>query len=417
MRKTAVISLACLFLAVYSYSADIQFTFDQKGDLETMIDAIRHSQFVPEVVPPIREKEGPRNWTVMVFINAKNDMESYGLQDVNEMETIGSGDDINVVAELGRMDGFSYEDGDWKGSRRYLVRKDDNPGRITSPVAMDIPKSDMGDWNYLVEFVKWAQTYYPARKYVLIISDRGSGWMRDLTHEKNKGISYDEETGHHITFSQLRLAFEKTGKIDIISLDAPLMQSIEVAYELKDAADYIVASEETEPVEGHTYEKLLGPFVSDPGMDAGELSKLMVDSYITPYQEIGRGAVHSSIRTAKLSSLPAKVNAFIEALITRNDITNARKAGARVQSFHHSSNKDMANLAQLVAKSTQVPDVKDKAESLVNFIEIALVYRNGASGSKYNNACGLAAYLSSSASYGGMWAEDSRWGELMDWMK
>ena len=285
---------------------------------------------------------------------------------------------------------------------------------------MQIPQSDMGEWNYMVEFVKWAQENYPAKKYALVVWNHASGWNKDLAAELGKGISYDDETGHHITTPQLRLVLEKTGKIDILSMDACLMQMIEVAYEIKDNTDYIVASEETEPGDGYTYDTFLGPLAGNPGMDAAELSKVMVDAYTNHYQSIGQGATQSSIKTASLSGFTALVNDFVDALIAANDVTNAKNARTKAQAFYYSSNKDISHFVKLVVDSTQAPAVKAKGQALLNSMKGGVIYHNRATGSKYANAFGLAGYLPSYyiASYDELlWAKDSKWDEMMKWIK
>jgi hypothetical protein len=47
----------------------------------------------------------PKKWTVMVFLNAANNLEPYGIEDMNEMEKIGSTRDVNVVVELAALQG------------------------------------------------------------------------------------------------------------------------------------------------------------------------------------------------------------------------------------------------------------------------------------------------------------------------
>src|SRR3989338_7673669 len=67
-------------------------------------------------------KAAPKEWTVMVFINGKNDLELAGLYNVNQMEKIGSTKDMNIVVEQGRMKGQAGGDtdldGGWAGSPR-----------------------------------------------------------------------------------------------------------------------------------------------------------------------------------------------------------------------------------------------------------------------------------------------------------
>jgi hypothetical protein len=417
MKK--IVSIAVLiFSAISAYSLDV--SFDNKGDIKAMINSGSELTFTTPQMEAA-SKESAKEWTIMVFVNAKNNLESYGLKDVNEMEMIGSNDKVNIVVELGRIDGYSTEDGNWTGCRRLFIQKDNDTNKINSPVIMKNDKCDMGSWEYLSDFAKWSMSKYPAKKYTLIVWNHGSGWSKNSSiFESNKGISYDDETNNHITTPQLKSALEKIGKIDILGMDACLMQMAEVAYEVKDYVNYVVASEETEPGDGYTYNTWLDPLIKKPAMSQAELSKAMVDSYGDHYQSINQGATQSAIDATKLSIFKDKVDAFITALINNNDLTNAKNAKTKAQSFYYSSNKDIYHFAQLVVNSTQVPEVKTAGNDLLDFMKNELIVHNRATGSKYANAFGIAAYLPSSytSSYDELqWAKDTKWDDLIKWLK
>lgn len=363
-----------------------------------------------------------KEWTVMVFVNAKNNLESYGLSDVNEMEMVGSTDKINIVVELGRITGYSSADGDWKGCRRYYVTKDDDKNRITSPVISENPKCDMGNWEYLADFANWARKNYPAKKYILIVWNHGSGWDKggNISEIIEKGISYDDETRNHITTPQLRMALEKIGKIDILAMDACLMQMVEVAYEVKELTDYVVASEETEPADGYTYNTWLKPLTENPEADAKTVSKYMVDSYTDHYQSINQGATQSAIDVSKLARFRDIVDGFIKNVIEINDNIAAKNARTNAQKFYYSNNKDMYHFVKLVYDYSQSESVKTAAGEVLKFMKEELIVHNRAYGSKYSNAYGLAVWVPTyySTSYDElMWAKDSGWDEFIKWIK
>ena len=96
----------------------------------------------------------------------------------NEMEMVGSSDQVNIVVQVARIAGYNSSDGDWETSRRYFITKDDNIDRISSPVLLDLGKVDMGDYRNVIAFGKWAKAAYPARKAMLIIWDHGTGWVK-----------------------------------------------------------------------------------------------------------------------------------------------------------------------------------------------------------------------------------------------
>ncbi|OGS11758.1 MAG: hypothetical protein A2285_00255 [Elusimicrobia bacterium RIFOXYA12_FULL_57_11] len=413
-------AVVCLVMVSGAFALEGSVSFDRKGSVARIVKQISAAAPEAGIIPLPGNPKAAKEWTVMVFVNAKNNLESYGLKDVNEMEMAGSDDNVNIVAELGRINGYSTSDGDWKGSRRYLVQKDNNPSVITSPVVMEIPASDMGSWQYMVDFTRWAMTNYPAKKYALVVWNHGSGWNKDRPMIGARGISYDDETGNHITTAQLRQALAAIGGVNILSMDACLMQMIEVAYEMKGLAEYIVASEETEPGDGYTYDTFLGPLAQNPAMGSAELSRVMVDAYTDHYQSINQGATQSSIKVAALEQFAALVDGFAAALMNAGDLTVAKNAKAKTQAFYYSNNKDMYHFAKLVSEATANAEVAGKAAELMAFIKGSLVHHNRTTGAKYADSYGVAAYMPSSytASYDALlWAQDSKWDDFTKWLK
>ncbi|MCK5582223.1 MAG: hypothetical protein KAI33_00455, partial [Elusimicrobiales bacterium] len=376
--KLSGILVSILFFTANVFALNGNITFDQNGNASEIISQIKAINPDAKIIPvpllnkkaevlPVAEK-AVKKWTVMVFVNAKNNLESYGLSDVNEMEMIGSSDEVNIVAELGRIKGFTSADGDWTGSRRYLIKKDSKKYAITSPILMEIPKSDMGSWEYLVGFAKWSMEKFPAENYMLVVWNHGSGWSKDIRFEATKGISYDDETKNHMSTPQLRLALEKIGKINIFSMDACLMQMAEVAYEVKDYTDYVVASEETEPADGYTYNTFLGPLVNNPGMSAAELTKATVDSYIEHYQSAGRSGTQSSINTSGFDKFVELLNDWKKTAMDANEKKAVLDAKNNAQKFYYSSNKDIYHFIQLAAEKAVNEGFIKKSNDLLKFM-------------------------------------------------
>ncbi|MBI4655178.1 MAG: hypothetical protein HY746_00370 [Elusimicrobia bacterium] len=422
MRKTILGLVVCaVFACGYSYASEVNVTFDQNGSLAKIMEQINEKTGnSSDVLAPVEQTKALKEWTVMVFVNAKNNLEKYGLKDVNEMEMIGSTDKINVVAELGRIKGYDSSDGDWTGSKRYLIQKDNNASKVTSPVLMEIAKSDMGDWKYLVGFTKWAMEKFPAKKYMLVVWNHGSGWNKDEKFEAAKGISYDDETGHHLTTPQLLMTLKETGKIDIFSMDACLMQMMEVAYEIKDYTDYVVASEETEPADGYTYNTFLGPLAAKPTMTAAELSKATVDSYTDHYQSISQGATQSSINAKSLANLTALLDNWTSEIMKAGELQVVKDARSKAQDFYYSSNKDLYHFVKLVTETSKNSVVVSKGKEIMSFMKGEVILHNRAYGSGYADAYGLAVYLPSyySAAYDELkWAQESKWDDFIKWVK
>jgi clostripain len=229
--------------------------------------------------PPI--KNDTAEWTVMIYLDADNNLESAGIDDINEMEMVGSSSDVNIVVQVdripysvlaanneGHLDDSSNSN--WTNTRRHYITQDYDPYTINSQlIGSDLGELNMGDPQTLIDFASWAVTEYPAKKYLLVIWNHGGGF-RSPAHTKD--IAWDDTSGgDKITMPELEYALSAIStqmgkKVDIVGMDACLMAMTEVAYQIKDYADILVTSEESEPNDGWPYDSILSQLVSYPTM-------------------------------------------------------------------------------------------------------------------------------------------------------
>ncbi|MCX5797512.1 MAG: clostripain-related cysteine peptidase [Elusimicrobia bacterium] len=419
LKKWFVSLVACASLLGARAVAAEKIDFDQSIDVKGIVQSLQ-AQVAKETAA---EKAGMANWTIMVYVNAKNNLEKFGLGDVNEMEKVGSTDKVKIAVELGRISGYDSSDGDWKGQRRYIIQKDNNTSHVSSPVLQEIAKADMGDWKHLVDFVAWAKKTAPAQHYMLVVWNHGSGW--DKFHKASdiviNGISYDDESGNHMSTPDLGSALAAMGKTDIYASDACLMQMAEVGYQIKDYTDYIVGSEETEPGDGYTYDTLLGPLVAKPSMSSLELAKTAVKSYSEHYAGIGEAGTQSAIQSATLPKLLSLLDGWTKAVMAANETAVVKNAHSQAQSFYVSDNKDLLHFAQLVDGASQDAAVKSKGAELEKFLADTVIVANGATGDSMSNAKGLAVYLPSwsfNSAYNELaWAKAGTWPQFAQWVQ
>jgi len=416
-NKWAVSLLACAFLAGAKGAVAANIDFDQGVDVKGLVESLQ-----ARVTPQGRAvKDGVANWTVMVYVNAKNNLEKYGLLNMNQMEMIGSTDKVKIAVELGRMSTYDSSDGGWKGERRYIVQKDNDPNHISSPVLQQFDKADMGDWHHLVDFVNWAKKAAPAQHYMLIVWNHGSGWDFASQGVWVRGISYDDETGNHISTPNLGNALAAIGKVDVYGSDACLMQMAEVGYQIKDYTDVIVGSEETEAGDGYTYNTILGPLVAQPDMSALDLAKVTVKSYGDRYAGTGVGATQSAIVSADLPKLATLLDGWTKAVMAANETKLVAQAHTQAQHFYVGDNKDLLNFVQLVDTGSRNAAVKSQGTQLEGFLTKDLLVANVAEGNGLDHAQGLAIYLPDSgynSEYNDLaWAKASSWPKFAQWVK
>ena len=124
-------------------------------------------------------------------------------------------------------------------------------------------ESEISDPDSLTNFINWAAKTCPAKRYLLLLSDHGAGYMphTDLPYRaagKTRGVIYDSKSRNSFTLQSLTAAIEAAAiHVDILYFDACLMNSIEYLFELKDAVDYVVASSFSVPGAGGEYTKLV----------------------------------------------------------------------------------------------------------------------------------------------------------------
>ena len=280
-------------------------------------------------------------WTVMIYLDADNNLESAGIDDINEMEMVGSSSDVNIVVQVDRIpysvlaaNNQGYADdtsnGDWTNNRRYYITQDFDPYQISSDLKSDLGELNMGDPQTLVDFANWAITEYPAKKYLLVIWNHGGGFRSPAYTTKD--IAWDDTSGgDKITMSELEYALSaisaQIGKnIDIVGMDACLMAMTEVAYQIKDYADILVTSEENEPSDGWPYDTILAQLVSNPLMSPKQLAGDIVDKYIYsyPFNDVTQSAIdlsHIDTLATQLSNLALAI--MSDTLTPKNVYINA----------------------------------------------------------------------------------------------
>jgi hypothetical protein len=215
-------------------------------------------------------------WTVMIYLDADNDLGPSSKFNLNQMEAVGSTQNVTVIVQVDTYGGTT---------KRYKMEK----GSLT--LLEDMGELDMSAGATLQNFVSSSVHAYPADHYALILWDHGQGWKGDSQTKVAKSMFNDYDNGNYSTFlsnyyiaAALADAQSDTGiKLDIIGIDACEMSVIEAAYEFRNVADIFVASQELVALSGWDYTDLLTRLVNNPLMTPVALSKAMVESFKNYY--------------------------------------------------------------------------------------------------------------------------------------
>ena len=364
-----------------------------------------------------------REWLVMVFINGVNDLGILGFanSDLNEMEAVGSTDQVAVLVEFGILGMDNNTDRNLqfqRGSKTVYITRDADANRVTSPVVYNSNTADMGSEAHFLRFIKRGLRQYPARKVAVVLWNHGSGRL---------GIASDDATGNQMSIPKLgyalNLAARELGrKIDVFATDACLMQMASVAYEMKDAAEVVVGSEEIISGPGYPYTAILSGLTGNPGQNAEGLGRLIVDAFGASYPT---DATLSALRTSSLPGFRDALDAWVGALRAEPRAFAAAAAPAvigAVSKFTLRDSKDLIDYIDMVG--ARLPDgsgAKAAGARLKAQIQRSLLVRNvmkPARNNRYTAANGMAIYIPDlrydSANYEGMaFAADSQWDDFL----
>ncbi len=366
---------------------------------------------------------GSLTWTVMVYMNAANDLDEFSELNMNQMESVMTNANIRIVVQWKRIATFAPQ-GSWTGTRRYLVQYDTDLRVIKSQLIEDMGQGvDMGSAATLRDFIRWARSRYPADRYALIIWNHGSGWRTRTT----RAVSFDDEYNTSIKTWELPTAIRPTSAdppMDVLLFDASLMQMLEVAYECRNVARYIAGSEESPPGEGYPYHRILLALMNNSDTPPAEWAKDVVRQFVSFYQQnfpAYTNITQSAVDTAQLDNVATALDNLAGTLIERrNRYVNAlRNARENAQSYSsYPEYKDLWHVAQLIKEYTGDAQIGARIDALHAVLREAIIYEAHADNFRVRNSHGLSIYYPSAGDYLGRYgnlalARATRWDEWL----
>ena len=304
---------------------------------------------------PARAVTVPDQWTVMVYMDGDNNVESYALKDLEEMKLTGSSTDVNIVVLLDTLSG--------PANLLYV-----NKGSTTTLAAWG--EVNMGDPATMTRLITDAKTLYPADKYSLVVWDHGGGIM---------GICWDDTSASdRLTMAELRSGIAGGNTVfDVIVLNACVMATAEVAHQVTGYADYVIFSQENMYALGFPYDQVAADLEAQPTMDGRTMALMMAQDYTDYYISIGYSGVTISVYDmAQLTTVANAVKAFASAQVST--MSTNYKAFMKIRHSVPDPNNqaDLVTYAQLVAASADITSttVKTTAGAVVTAVNAAIIY-------------------------------------------
>ena len=322
--------------------------------------------------------------TILVYMCGA-DLESQNgmaTSDLKEMVNANISDNINLIVFTGGARRWKNNVVSSSVNQVYQIKD----GSLTRLVE-DGGNASMTNPNTLASFIKFGKENFPANRMCLIFWDHGGGSM--------SGYGYDERygQGQTMTLAGINEALKAGGvKFDFIGFDTCLMATVENGLMLNQYADYMIASEESEPGVGWYYTNWLNKIGKNSSMSTVQIGKTIVDDFVEvcDRQCRGQATTLSVVDLAELSAtVPTELKEFsidTNNLIQNKEYKKVSTARSKTREFAQHAKIDQIDLVHF-AKNMGTQEGKELAEALQG----AIKYNR--TGGGISNAYGLSIYF------------------------
>jgi len=306
---------------------------------------------------------------------------SMATRDLQEMAGATLSDKVNIIVYTGGCSKWQISGISNSVNQIYRVKQG----------SMELLEKDMGngamtDPDTLTTFLQYCKKNYSSDRMMLIFWDHGGG---SLT-----GYGYDEthKSSGSMSLGEINKALKAGGiKYDFIGFDACLMATTETALMLSDYADYMIASEETEPGVGWYYTNWLTDLSKNTSTPTLDIGKKICDDFVEVCgtQCRGQKTTLSVVDLAELSgTLGDAFSAFssdTREMIASDDYKKVSSARSNTREFSGSSSIDQIDLIHF-AGNLGTEESQKLADTLLSAVKYN---RTG----NMTNAYGLSIYF------------------------
>lgn len=275
---------------------------------------------------------GERQWSILIYMAADNNLEASAIEDLNEMEFSNlDTDEVNILALVDRNNGYDSSNGNWSETRLYKIKTGKKSGTEIQSEEIEFSRLglgpgknvelDLSDGLILQHTLDFMISKYPANHYGLIIWGHGTGWRNDDVNENDipstyKGFAFDENSGTYMSLYQLNKAVENVFSekaIDFIGFDTCFGGCLEVMYEFKDSALYAVGSEGLLLSSGWNYEIFFNCISLASSKSAETLCKCAIEQFSQVYGSSARASI-CAVDLSKIENLVCSFDEFSKVL-------------------------------------------------------------------------------------------------------
>lgn len=192
----------------------------------------------------------PAKHTLLVYIMANNSLDNFGIQNLNTMMEVATKKNLNG----GNLIVYYAPQG---ATPQLLQLKENSDGKVIKEIILDYEKQNSASPEVLLSVIKEVVSRFPAESYGLDLWSHGSAWVP--SDYQNMMKAFGQDGTNWMEIDELAKGIPN-GLFNYILFDACYMASVECIYELKDKANYILASPTETMGAGWPYAEIIPAF-------------------------------------------------------------------------------------------------------------------------------------------------------------
>jgi hypothetical protein len=266
------------------------------------------------------------NFKVLIYMQADNNLASYALWDLAELEKgmhHAIGGKVFIELDLPGNEG-SFRLEVKKGNQQIsedLRHYESMSLRDFQSQIITIQDEEIDQKERLLNFLVWANTMHPTEKTLLIIWGHGEGYsLTELA--QFGGIALDDNPHSRLSVKDLKSILQEqlnltNTPINFLSLDACLMQTVEVALEFTHLSDYLSGSSNIQNFKGFDYTLFLKELSNSFATHTDPLYHFALALPHVMQNDFDQEATMSVVHTHELKNIfTSSFNSYLEKLYT-----------------------------------------------------------------------------------------------------
>jgi hypothetical protein len=344
---------------------------------------------------PVDPAAKPTPWSVLVYASADDPDPDTGKAldaDLAELAKHYSAS-VRVVAYVDR-------NGTQHTRQQLLSLERTGAAPAAWKTCASFPESNAGSTNILKRFLDWGRQVAPAEKTFVMLWGHGTG-IADIIEWKRvkprypkgwihtQGFGIDASSNDDLSVFELRTVLNSwkaatKDTVDILGFFSCYMLSVELAYELRDSAKFLIGAETTTPFSGWDLAGLIGSLERGDALAA--TASTIAAANAKRIDSLGREGPY--VQAAVDQAGIAKVTAELTTLVT----ATAKMTGAQLSTLLSESGGTLVpqylDLGNVARRARSFPGLQTVADNLLSALTASVV----AAPSSRFKATGLSIY-------------------------